>query len=291
MSRVNDSYYPPIRPQSNRGRSSKRKDHEFQTKSIPLPTETSFQTKDDYEHTDQNLSLLINQSKRESIEEQSYTNEPASSRTRASPLKKPNKKLIQALKETSYLSSDNDEPKFVIRELDNYEPKSADIKEEIMKKPKNWKILSFPHATFYGEIINNRRHGKGILKRNDKSVYEGEWANDLKHGFGLETTRSGSVYEGIYSNGQPDGPGIFRWVNGEVYEGDWKNGRKHGQGTWKGTNGETYMGEWKHDKQDGHGVFIWSNGERYEGEFQNFLKHGKGEEHFMNGDYYKRSVL
>jgi len=171
--------------------------------------------------------------------------------------------------------------------LQNYESKNETIRPLFQKKPKHWRMQKYPNGIYYGEMINGRRHGKGILLRSNKGSYEGEWENDLKHGEGLEFASNGSIYEGQYRNGKPDGYGIFLWPNGELYEGEWKSGIKHGQGLWKGIKGEFYQGNWKNDRQEGYGIFVWRNGEKYEGEFLNFVKHGKGKEHFSNGDFYE----
>jgi len=171
--------------------------------------------------------------------------------------------------------------------LQSYEPRNDAIRPLFQSRPKHWRMQKYPNGIYYGETINGRRHGKGILLRSNKGSYEGDWENDLKHGEGLEFASNGSIYEGQYRNGKPDGYGIFLWPNGELYEGDWKSGIKHGRGIWKGIKGEFYEGDWKNDRQEGYGIFVWRNGEKYEGDFLNFVKHGKGKEHFSNGDFYE----
>ena len=40
---------------------------------------------------------------------------------------------------------------------------------------------------YYGEMINGRRHGRGVLFRTlDDSVYLGEWHHGKEHGHGAE---------------------------------------------------------------------------------------------------------
>jgi len=37
---------------------------------------------------------------------------------------------------------------------------------------------------YFGEFVNNRKHGKGVLRRNNGDKYEGEFARGLYHGRG-----------------------------------------------------------------------------------------------------------
>ncbi len=73
-------------------------------------------------------------------------------------------------------------------------------------------------------------------------IYEGQWENDFKHGKGVEKFANGTVFEGYYVNGKPEGIGRYAWPNGEFYEGEWLNGMKHGSGMWKGAKGDSYVG-------------------------------------------------
>jgi len=176
--------------------------------------------------------------------------------------------------------------KSLIEIFENYELKTKEINLSEIKESSKTKIKRYKDCVYFGEIINSKRHGKGIMIYSDGRIYEGEWENDLKHGKGLEVLSNGNKYEGQFLNGKPEGVGTFVWTNGEVYEGEWKNGLKHGSGMWRGIKGESYIGEWKNGKADGYGVHTWRNGDRYEGELKGFLKHGQGTERFFNGDFY-----
>jgi len=44
--------------------------------------------------------------------------------------------------------------------------------------------------------VNNVRHGKGILRRADGSVYDGDWENDVESGIGKMRWLNGDEYEG-----------------------------------------------------------------------------------------------
>ncbi|KAL4441157.1 hypothetical protein ABPG74_002107 [Tetrahymena malaccensis] len=148
------------------------------------------------------------------------------------------------------------------------------------------KLKKYKQSIFFGQYMNSKRHGKGLMIYNNGRLYEGLWENDLKHGKGFEKFPNCSVYEGQYVNGKPEGIGTYTYFNGEVYDGQWVNGMKHGSGIWRGTKNDSYIGEWKFGKPDGYGVHTWINGDRYEGQFKGCLKHGEGTEKFSNGDIY-----
>ncbi|EAR94970.2 MORN motif protein (macronuclear) [Tetrahymena thermophila SB210] len=148
------------------------------------------------------------------------------------------------------------------------------------------KLKKYKQSIYFGQYMNQKRHGKGLMIYNNGRLYEGLWENDLKHGKGFEKFPNCSVYEGQYVNGKPEGIGTYTYFNGEVYDGQWVNGMKHGSGIWRGTKNDSYIGEWKFGKPDGYGVHTWINGDRYEGQFKGCLKHGEGTEKFSNGDIY-----
>jgi len=144
----------------------------------------------------------------------------------------------------------------------------------------------FPDSRYEGEILNGKRHGKGVMIYQSGRYYEGDWVNDYREGKGFEKYSSGNSYEGQFIKGKPEGKGIYTWNNGEIYDGEWKDGLKHGDGIWKGISGDSYIGEWKFSKADGYGVHIWKTGDRYEGEWKACLKHGNGTDIFASGDSY-----
>lgn len=122
-----------------------------------------------------------------------------------------------------------------------YTPESdfsaAQVHRSAMTKCKRYK-----ECVFYGEFLNGKRHGSGIMVYNNGRAYEGAWENDFKHGKGYERFANNSKYEGGFMNGKPEGVGVYVWANGESYEGQWVNGRKHGSGMWKGARGDSYIG-------------------------------------------------
>ena len=55
-----------------------------------------------------------------------------------------------------------------------------------LRESPNLKIKKFKESAYYGEIVNGKRHGQGIMIYNNERVYEGLWENDYKQGKGFE---------------------------------------------------------------------------------------------------------
>jgi hypothetical protein len=46
-------------------------------------------------------------------------------------------------------------------------------------------LKKYKGAAYYGQIINGKRHGVGVMLYNNR-IYEGQWESDFKHGKGFE---------------------------------------------------------------------------------------------------------
>ena len=55
---------------------------------------------------------------------------------------------------------------------------------------------------YYGEIVDRKRNGKGIMKYKSGRVYEGEWVEDVRQGMGFEKYTNNNVYEGQFERGK-----------------------------------------------------------------------------------------
>jgi hypothetical protein len=125
---------------------------------------------------------------------------------------------------------------------------------ERLTKVENFAVKQYKDSVYRGEVVDNKRHGLGVIVYNNGRVYEGSWLFDKRHGKGYEKFSNGNTYLGDYTNGRVDGKGLYSWANGETYDGEWSEGIKHGYGVWKGNNGDSYMGQWHQNKAHGYGV-------------------------------------
>lgn len=93
--------------------------------------------------------------------------------------------------------------------------------------------------------------------QNRREIYYGEWLNDKRHGRGVQQWLDGSRYEGYWLNDKANIKGKLFHSNGDTYEGEWLNDKANGKGLYLHVGGEYYDGEWKEDKQHGKGVETW----------------------------------
>jgi hypothetical protein len=183
-------------------------------------------------------------------------------------------------------------------------------------------VLNFADgARYVGDVVNGKRHGRGVLTLADGEIYEGEFRDDKKSGKGVLTLTDGARYDGEFKNNEIHGKGVLTWADGESYEGEFVNGKMHGRGVLTLANGkesvvlnfpngaryvgdvvngkmhgrgflnfmdgESYEGEFRDNKKSGKGVLTLADGESYEGEFVNGKKHGKGVLTWADGESYE----
>ena len=100
----------------------------------------------------------------------------------------------------------------------------------------------------------------------DGGVYEGQRDEHMhKHGFGIKKWADGSLYIGQWENNQANGKGWLFHLEGDIYAGDFVHDKGHGMGTYLHVDNTKYVGEWKNDMQHGKGVETWPDESRYEG--------------------------
>ena len=78
--------------------------------------------------------------------------------------------------------------------------------------------IKFENGVYEGEIMDNKRNGKGKYIWADGNVYEGDWLDDKKSGSGRFEWANGDSYEGGYYNDKRDGTGVKYYANGDVFE-------------------------------------------------------------------------
>ena len=131
------------------------------------------------------------------------------------------------------------------------------------------------NGSYFGQVVNGLREGKGIEYYDDGNSYKGNFKNDEKDGNGIEYWNNGDRYEGNFKKGKREGKGIMFYYNGDRYEGNWKNDNREGKGIYYYNNKDRYEGDFKNDKREGKGIFYYNNGDREMGDFFDGLPKGK----------------
>lgn len=107
-------------------------------------------------------------------------------------------------------------------------------------------------TVFKGQFKNNMPNGQGDLNSEFcQDGYSGKWKNGKKHGFGIERWEDGTVYEGSFFEDQKHGNGKFIWPDGATYQGQFYHNAIEGQGTHSWADGRLFIGGWKDNKMHG----------------------------------------
>ncbi|XP_074392125.1 ALS2 C-terminal-like protein isoform X4 [Zonotrichia albicollis] len=153
-------------------------------------------------------------------------------------------------------------------------------------------------ATYEGEWLWGKPHGKGTLKWRDGRNHVGDFREGLEHGFGicLVPRRSEDRYDCYkchWYQGRMRGYGICEYGNDLVYKGYFKDNARQGFGILENFSAEhpfRYTGHWENDKKSGYGV--WDDkerGERYIGMWLDDHRHGEGIVVTQSGLCYQRT--
>lgn len=68
--------------------------------------------------------------------------------------------------------------------------------------------VAFSEGSYLGELSpQGNRHGVGVLKANNGSIFEGEWQEGKMHGAGRMLLHNGDCYEGQWTRGKLEGEG------------------------------------------------------------------------------------
>ncbi|OWK51919.1 ALS2 C-terminal-like protein [Lonchura striata] len=153
-------------------------------------------------------------------------------------------------------------------------------------------------ATYEGEWLWGKPHGKGTLKWRDGRNHVGDFQEGLEHGFGicLVPRRSEDRYDCYkchWYQGKMRGYGICEYGNDLVYKGYFKDNVRQGFGILENFSAEhpfKYTGQWENDRKNGYGV--WEDkerGERYIGMWLDDHRHGEGIVVTQSGLCYQRT--
>jgi hypothetical protein len=79
-------------------------------------------------------------------------------------------------------------------------------------------------ATYTGEIVAGKRHGRGALSFANGVLHNGEWKDDKMNGRGTLINADGSAWECEWKDGKMNGLGTYIPANGSSYKGIWIDG-------------------------------------------------------------------
>ena len=132
---------------------------------------------------------------------------------------------------------------------------------------KSYGKLNYSNGYYEGELINNKKHGKGISYYANGDKHDGDYKDDKKHGKGIYYYNVPPFivdkYDGDWKDDDKHGKGIYYYADGDKYDGDWKDGNMHGKGIYNYANGDKYDGDWKDGNMHGKGIY-YTNGKRFE---------------------------
>ncbi|MBL8331624.1 MAG: caspase family protein [Rubrivivax sp.] len=147
---------------------------------------------------------------------------------------------------------------------------------------------ALPNGDRYeGEVVGNKRSGRGVYRFANGDRYEGEFVDDQFRGKGVMHFANGDRYEGDFIGTTKQGKGLMVFANKDRYEGDFSDNLYHGQGTFVFTSGERYTGSYQRGVKHGRGEQLFPNKDRYVGPFENDKPQGKGTTFHANGDVYE----
>ncbi|OMJ76348.1 hypothetical protein SteCoe_24290 [Stentor coeruleus] len=136
--------------------------------------------------------------------------------------------------------------------------------EQSNKKIVDVTNLECSDGVYTGQMIEDKRNGKGKLVMKEAIVYSGSWKDNKPNGEGYLKYSEDHFYEGEFRKGLFHGFGTY-YKLGSFYKGFWRKGLKHGEGT-EEIDDFVYKGNFKKGKKHGFGVMN-SNKGVFEGTF------------------------
>jgi len=157
------------------------------------------------------------------------------------------------------------------------------------------------------KIKHSPRHGMGICKYADGTLYIGDFSNGIVSGYGIQLAAEGqiisncdncAIYSGNWKSGVKSGEGTCYDKNGDIiYFGNFENDMpvdkyptEEDFSLYKFSvieydNGDKYLGEINEYSLDGYGVYIWANGDLWLGNFKDDQRNGIGIYLFYNAEW------
>ncbi len=182
---------------------------------------------------------------------------------------------------------------------------------DISEQPKGYFLYKQKKYKFYGNHIEGKKEGFGIIKWKDKSILKANFENSKINGIAqfIDSQIENSTFIGEYKENIPKGYGYYIkdnlkiegdnweknylfgigmeiWEDDNFYQGEFNKSLKNGIGLYRWPDSTLCFGEWKNNKLNGYGLMKYSNDSIYVGEFKNNLMHGLGEFLWGDAEYY-----
>ena len=85
------------------------------------------------------------------------------------------------------------------------------------------------HDTYEGDMVDNKKTGKGKYIWQKGQEYDGDWLNNEQTGYGVDKSLKGKkLYEGNFLKSKRHGKGKVTYKKGITIEGNWNQGMKDG---------------------------------------------------------------
>lgn len=141
----------------------------------------------------------------------------------------------------------------------------------VEESQKNVENFSMDDGIYSGQIVDDKRNGKGKFTWKNGDVYDGEWKDNKMNGQGKLSYANKNEYTGEFVDGKKEGQGIFIWniAGKDKYDGQWKDDKMNGQGKYYFESGAIYDGEWANNKMNGQGKYTSKDGKILDGKWEN----------------------
>jgi hypothetical protein len=103
--------------------------------------------------------------------------------------------------------------------------------------------------TYFGEVLEGKRHGSGTLLLPNNDIYFGEFEAGDPSGYGTFLGLETGDFVGVFAKGAPNGHGTFLAPSGAIYQGRFIDGKPDGLVLVTGADGAQTTETWKHGEK------------------------------------------
>lgn len=120
------------------------------------------------------------------------------------------------------------------------------------------KIYIDSDLIYYGQVLNEKRNGRGFIKsKSGQVLFDGQFKDDLFHGYGILNYSNGDCYSGNFEFGSRSGNGTYIMKDEKCkFIGNWLLDKKSGFGDESFPDGSIYSGNYYNNKKNGKGIYI-----------------------------------